>query len=64
MANLDGKSISSWEEIPDDTKWVFEALAKLGFSDFATLSISDQSLCLALAIHLKRTEGKSEYWES
>ena len=57
-------SIPDWENLPDDSRYVYEALARLGFSDFAALSIADQSLCLALAIHLKRTEGRREMWES
>jgi len=54
----------SWDELPDDSKWVYEALAQLGFSEFHTLPLPDMSLVLALALHLKRTHGKPEVWES
>jgi hypothetical protein len=50
------QSIPDWENLSSDEKYVYEALAQLGFSDFATLSITDQSLCLALACHLKRSQ--------
>ena len=64
MADLDSKCISSWEEVPDDSKWVFEALARLGFGEFSTLPIADMSLVLALALHLKRSQRAAEVWES
>ena len=49
----------SWDELPDDSKFVYEALAKLGYTEFADLAIADQSLVLALAVHLKRTSQRS-----
>jgi hypothetical protein len=56
-------SVSSFEELPDDSKFVYEALARLGFADFATLPTADMSLVLAYALHLKRTQGQ-QMWES
>jgi hypothetical protein len=53
-----------WDELDDDSKFVYEALARLGFSDFSTLPVDDMSLVLALALHLKRTQGQPEQWES
>jgi hypothetical protein len=52
------------DELDDDSKFVYEALARLGFSDFSTLPIADMSLVLALALHLKRTQGQPEQLES
>ena len=57
------QSIPDWNDISDDSKFVYEALARLGFADFSTLPTADMSLVLALAIHLKRTQGQPE-WES
>jgi len=54
----------SWDELDDDSKFVYEALACLGFSEFSTLPSADMSLVLALALHLKRTHGLLEMWES
>lgn len=54
----------SWDQLDDDSIFVYEALARLGFSDFSTLPIADMSLVLALALHLKRTQGQPESWES
>ena len=54
----------SWDELDDDSKFVYEALARLGFSEFSTLPVADMSVVLALALHLKRTQGQSETWES
>ena len=56
-------SIPDWENISDDSQYVYEALARLGFSDFSTLP-ADMQLVLALALHLKRTQGQGEMWES
>jgi hypothetical protein len=56
-------SIPDWENLSDDSQYIYTALAKLGFSDFSTLSITDQSLVLALALHLKNASRRST-WES
>jgi hypothetical protein len=56
-------SVFSFEELPDDSKFIYEALAKLDFVDFATLTIADQSLVLALALHLKNSSRRTA-WES
>ena len=56
-------SFSSWEEIPDDSQFIYEALAKLDFIDFAALTIADQSLVLALALHLKNPSRRTA-WEA
>jgi len=55
-------SLPDWENLEDDSRYIYEALAKLEFGEFSTLSIADQSLVLALALHLKRTQGKSQTW--
>jgi hypothetical protein len=57
------QSIPDWDNIPDDSKWIFESMARLGFSEFAELTISDQQLVLALALHLKNSSTR-ETWES
>jgi hypothetical protein len=54
----------SWDELDDDSKFVYEALARLGFGEFSTLPVADMSVVLALALHLKRTQAKPETWES
>jgi hypothetical protein len=54
----------SWDEIPDDSKFVYEALARLGFTEFSTLPLPDMQLVLALALHIKRTQAQPEFWES
>ncbi len=48
----------------DDSVYVRQALDKLGFSDFSDLSLADMQMTLALALHLKRTEGNREVYES
>jgi hypothetical protein len=45
-------SLPDWENLPDDSQYVYEAMAKLGFSEFNSLPMSDMSLVLALALHL------------
>lgn len=54
----------SWDELPDDSKFVYEALAKLGYGEFSTLPLPDMQLVLALALHLKRTQKQPESYES
>ena len=56
--------ISSWEETPDDSKWVYEALARLGFTEFSTLPIPDMQVVLSLAQFLKRAERQRRTLES
>jgi hypothetical protein len=59
------ESIPDWENLEDDSRYVYEAMAKLGFVvDFSDLPIADMQLILALALHLKRTQGQPEMWES
>lgn len=53
-------SIPDWDQLPDDSKFVYEALAQLGWDDFSTLPTADMSLVLALALHLERTQGRPE----
>jgi len=57
-------SLPDWENLPDDSRYVYQALAQLGFTEFSTLPLPDMSLVLALALHLKRTQGRPEMWES
>ena len=65
MAGLDSSRFSSWDDIPDDSKWVYEAMARLGFAcEFSDLSLGQMQLALALAAQLKRTQGQPEVWES
>jgi hypothetical protein len=51
-------SIPDWDNLEDDSR--YEALAKLGYGEFSTLPLPDMSLVLALALHLKRTQGRTE----
>ena len=65
MAYLDSSAFPVFGNIPDDSTFVHQAMDKLGFScEFSELPISDMQLALALALHLKRTQGKPEIWES
>jgi len=52
-------SLPDWGNLSDDSQYVYEALAQLGFSDFSTLSIADQSLVLALALHFKNVSRRT-----
>ena len=64
MAGLDSTCFSCWDDIPDDSKLVYEAMASLGlvceFSDLDTLQIE---LALELAVALKRAQGRMETWD-
>ena len=53
-------SLPDWDNLEDDSRYVYEALAKLGYGEFSTLPLPDMSLVLALALHLKRTQGRTE----
>jgi len=53
-------SLPDWENLEDDSHWVYEALAKLGYGEFSQLSTPDMSVVLALAIHLKRCRRTAE----
>lgn len=65
MAVIDSSAFSTFGNIPDDSAFVQQAMDNLGFScEFSELPISDMQLALALALHLKRTQGKPEIWES
>jgi len=63
MANADITS-QSWDVLPDDSKWIFESMARLGFVEFGTLSTSDQSLVIGFALHLKRVSQRSEIFQA
>ena len=54
----------SWDELPDDSKFVYEALARLGFSEFSNLPLPDMQVVLALAQFLKRAQKQRETWQS
>ena len=57
MADSNGNAFHALENITDDSVFVHQAMDKLGFfCEFAELPIFDQSLVLALALHIKRTE--------
>lgn len=64
MADIHDSTCFSWDELPDDSKFVYEALTRLGFTEFCTLPIPDMHLVLALAQYLKRAQGQPEMWES
>lgn len=53
-------SLPDWENLDDDSRYVYEALAKLGFTEFSTLPLPDMSLVLALALHFKNSHRLSE----
>jgi len=55
---------SSWDEVSDDSKFVYDALARLGFTELSTLPLADIQVVLALAQFLKRAQGCRETWES
>jgi hypothetical protein len=57
-------SITEFEDLPDDSRWVYEALARLEFGDYANLSTADQSLVLGLALHLKRVSERTIPFQS
>lgn len=65
MADLDSIASRLLSNIPDDSTFVHEAMAELGFfCEFSELPIPDMQLALALALQLKRTQGPAELWES
>jgi hypothetical protein len=65
MADLDSNRFFCLGNIPDDSGFVHQAMDKLGFvCEFAELPIPDMQIALALALHLKRTQGQPETWES
>jgi len=57
-------SLPDWENLEDDSRYVYQALTRLGFTEFSTLPLPDMQLVLALALHLKRSQGQPEMWES
>ena len=57
-------SILDWENLEDDSRYIYEALARLEFGEFSTLTIADQSLLLALALHYKNSHRLSEIHQS
>jgi hypothetical protein len=65
MANFDSTCFSSWDDIPDDSKFVYEAMAALGFlCEFSQLSVGQMQMALGLAEHLKRAQSAVGTWES
>jgi hypothetical protein len=65
MAINHDSAFSVSRNIPDDSTFVHEAMDRLGFScEFSELPIPDMQLALALALQLKRTQGRPETWES
>jgi hypothetical protein len=65
MAGSDSSAFSLLDNISDDSGFVHDAMDRLGFTcDFSELPIPDMQLALALALHLKRTQGQPEQWES
>ena len=65
MADSDSSAFSLLGNIPDDSQFVHQAMSTLGFAcEFSELPITDMSLVLALALHLKRAQGQPETWES
>ena len=57
-------SLSDWDNLSDDSKWIYEAMARLELAEFAELSISDQSAVVALALHLKRSHARTGNYQS
>jgi hypothetical protein len=65
MADSEYNAFSLLANIPDDSTFVHDAMQRLGFScEFSDLQIPEMQLALALALHLKRTQGRPETWES
>jgi hypothetical protein len=65
MAGSDSSAFSLFGNVSDDSGFVHQAMDKLGFScEFSDLQIPEMQLALALALHLKRTQGRPETWES
>ena len=65
MANHDTNAFPVLSNITDDSIFVHQAMADLGFAcEFYDLPITDQQLTLALALHLKRVHGRCEVHES
>lgn len=65
MASLDSSYFSCWDDVPDDSKFVYEAMASLGFvCEFSDLDISEMQLALELAVALKRAQGRTETLDS
>jgi hypothetical protein len=59
MAATQDSTCFSWDELSDDSKFVYEALTRLGFTEFSTLPIPDMRLVLAPTHYLKRTQDTS-----
>jgi hypothetical protein len=65
MADSEYNAFSCFSNISDDSTFVHQAMDNLGFAcEFAELALADMQLALALALHLKRTQGQPEHWES
>jgi hypothetical protein len=64
MASTQDSTCLSFEELPDDSKWIFEAMARLNLAEFGSLSTADQSAVVGLAIHLKRVSQRSEIYQA
>jgi hypothetical protein len=65
MAGSDSSAFSCWDDIPDDTKFVYQAMATLGFlCEFSELSVGQQQIALALAQQFKCCQRTPETWES
>ena len=65
MATNHDSAFSSFNNIPDDSEFVHQAMHTLGFRcEFADLPLREMQLALALAQHFKRAQAVPELWES
>lgn len=42
-------SLPDWENLSDDSRYVYKALSRLGVTEFSTLPIPDMQVVIALA---------------
>lgn len=65
MTDLNNKCFSIWNESPDDSPFVHQAMSALGFlCAFSQLSLEQQQLALALAQCFKCDQKTAEAYES
>jgi hypothetical protein len=65
MADYDSSASPLFRNIPDDSKFVHQAMRELEFfGEFCDLTIVEMQCVLLMAEHFKRTQGRPEIWES
>ena len=57
-------SLPEWGDLPDDSKWIFEAMARLDLQEFGALSTSDQQVVVALAVCLKSAARRAQVYQA